>query len=115
MPLGMELGLSPGCVRWGPRSTLPKKRAEPPPQFSAHVYCGQTAGCIKMPLRTEVDLGPGHFVLDGFPLSAKEAQQPPLFGPCLLWPWSPISATAELLFELLAVSDFNRLLSLTQE
>jgi len=31
-------------------------------------------------------------------LSAKGAQQPPpLFGPCLLWPRSPISATAELL------------------
>ena len=27
----------------------------------------------------------------------KQAQQPPLFGPCLLWPRSHISATAELL------------------
>jgi len=30
-------------------------------------------------------------------LSAIGVQQPPLFGPCLLWPRSPISATAELL------------------
>jgi len=27
------------------------------PQFSAHVYCGQTAGWMKTPLGTEVDLG----------------------------------------------------------
>ena len=27
------------CVRWGP-SSPPKKGAEPPSQFSAHVYCG---------------------------------------------------------------------------
>jgi len=31
----------------------------------AHVYCGQTAGWIKMPLGTEVNLGPGDVVLDG--------------------------------------------------
>jgi len=28
-----------------------------PPQFSAHVYCGQTAGWIEMPLGTDVGLG----------------------------------------------------------
>jgi len=55
------------CVRWGPRSTLPKKGAEPPPQFSTHLYCGQTAACIKMPLGMEVGLIPGDFVLDGDP------------------------------------------------
>jgi len=38
---------------------------EPPPQFSAHFYCGQTAGCIKMPLGMEVGLSPSDFVLDG--------------------------------------------------
>jgi len=52
-----------------------------------------------MALGMEVGLGPGHIVLDGVPASAKGAKQPPrLFGPCLLWPRSPISATAELLF-----------------
>jgi len=32
------------CVRWGlgTQLPLPKKEAEPPPQFSALVYCGQT-------------------------------------------------------------------------
>jgi len=41
-------------------------------QFSAHVYCGQTAGWIKMPLGTEV---PGHIV---------RWEQSPT--PRLLWP-----------------------------
>ena len=54
---------------------------------------------MKTTLGTKVDLGPGHIVLYGVLAPAKEAQQPPLFGPCLLWPrsHSPISATAELL------------------
>jgi len=48
-------------------------------------------GWIKMPLGTEVGLGPGHFVLDGDPTPPlKGAQQPTLLrftdrGPCLLW------------------------------
>jgi len=29
-----------------------------PPYFSAHVYCGQTAAWIKMPLGMDVGLGP---------------------------------------------------------
>jgi len=54
------------CVRWG-RAAPPPKGVEPPPQFSAHFYCGQTAGCIKMPLGMEVGLSSGDFVLDGDP------------------------------------------------
>ena len=45
------------------------------------VYCGQTAGWIKMPLGTEVNLSPGHTVLDGDPAPSKGAQQPPSFRP----------------------------------
>jgi len=41
----------------------PQKGAERTSQFSAHFYCGQAAGCIKMPLRMEVGLG--DIVLDG--------------------------------------------------
>ena len=37
------------------------------PQFLVHICCGQMAGWIKMPLRMEVGLGPGDFVLDGDP------------------------------------------------
>ena len=40
---------------------------------------------MNMPLGTEVDLGPGHIVLDGDPAPpTKGAQQSPSFGPCLL-------------------------------
>jgi len=46
---------------------LPKKGAEPPAQFLAHVYCGQTAAWIKMPLVTEVGVGLRQIVLDGDP------------------------------------------------
>jgi len=68
-------------------------------QFLAHVYCGQTAGWMKTPLGTEEYLGPGHTVLDGVPaLRERDTAAPHLFGPCLLWPRSPISATAELMF-----------------
>jgi len=44
------------------------------------------AAWIKMPLGTEVDLGPGDFVLDGDPAPPeKRAHLPhPIFGRCLL-------------------------------
>ena len=70
----------------------------------ALVYCAQTAGWIKMPLRTEVGLVPGHVVLDADPAPAKKGvQQPPTFRPMSFRPMSivakrsPISSTAELL------------------
>ena len=68
---------------------LSKKVAGPRTQFSARFYCGQTAGCIKMPLGMEVGLSPDDFVLHalcftGSQLSLKRAQ-PPVFGSCLLW------------------------------
>jgi len=40
MPLGMDEGLGPGdFVLHGDPAPLPKKEAEPPPQFLAHVHC----------------------------------------------------------------------------
>jgi len=54
------------CVRWGP-STAPKR--------PAHVCCGQMGGWIKMPLVTEVGLGPCDFVLHG-----DTAHPPPIKG-----------------------------------
>jgi len=54
----------PHCAAWG-RSSPSKKGAHP--QFSAHIYCSQWAGWIKMPLGTEVGLGRGDIVLDGHP------------------------------------------------
>ena len=63
MPVGMEVGLIPGhIVLDGAHITSPEKGSRP--QFSAHAYCGQTAGCIKMPLDImEVGCGPGNIVL----------------------------------------------------
>ena len=47
--IGVEVGLGPGhIVRDGTQLLSPKRGQSP--QFSAHLYCGQTAGCIKMPL-----------------------------------------------------------------
>jgi len=75
----------------------PKKGTAP--QFSVHVYCGQTAGWMTTLLGMEVDLGPGHIVLDGVPAPRERGTTAPrLCGSCLLWPRSLISATAELLF-----------------
>jgi len=74
VPLDTKVGLGPGDIELD-GTQLPSKGAQFP-QFSAHICCGQTAGWIETPLCTEVCLGPGHVV----------AQQPPLFGPRLLWP-----------------------------
>ena len=51
------------------------------PKFSVHVYCGQTAGWMKTSLVTEVDLGPGHIVLDGVPALRKRGTAAPSFRP----------------------------------
>ena len=67
---------------------LSPKRGQSP-QFSAHVYCGQTAASIKMPLGTEVGLGPDDIVLYGdpaTPLQKGGRALSPIFGRCLLCP-----------------------------
>jgi len=46
---------------------------------------------MKTPLGTEVDLGPGHIVLDGVPAPAKGAQKAPCF-----WPMSIVATVAHL-------------------
>jgi len=66
MPLGMEVGLRPGDIVLDWDSAPPKKVGTAPP-ILAHVYCGQTAGWIRMPLGMEVGLSPGHIVLGGDP------------------------------------------------
>jgi len=66
MSLDKEVGLDPGDIVLHEDRASPPKRGTAPPTFS-HVYCGQTARWIKMPLGTEVDLGPDHIVLDGDP------------------------------------------------
>jgi len=67
----------PCDVRSGP--TPPKKGAEPPPQFLAHLYCDQTAECTTMPLGMKLGLSPGDFVLDGDPAPPQRGGGAPKF------------------------------------
>jgi len=52
MKLGMEVGIDPGDIVLDGDPAPPSKKETQPPLFD-HVYCGQTAGCIKIPLGTE--------------------------------------------------------------
>ena len=74
---------------------LPFPKRGQSPQFSAHYYCVQMAGCIKMPLGMEVGLSPGDFVLDGDSAPSPKGRSPPIFGPRLVWPngWMDQDAT----------------------
>jgi len=87
MPLGTEVGIGPGDFVFDRYPALPQKKGhspEPPP-FLAHVYCGQTAGWIKMPIGTEVNLGPGDIVSDGVAASPKRGTASQ-FRPISMWP-----------------------------
>jgi len=66
---------------------LPQK-GRSPTQFSAHVYCGETAAWIKMPLGTEVDLGLRDilFGVDSATPRKKGHASPPNF-----WPMSIVA------------------------
>ena len=46
-------------------------------KFSAHVYCDQTAGWVKLVLGMVVGLSPGEFVLDGDPAPLPKKGQSP--------------------------------------
>jgi len=67
----MMVGLGPGHIvlDGDPAPPFPPKKGAP--QFSAHVYCGQTAGYIRMPLGTEVNIGAGDVALHGTQLPPK--------------------------------------------
>ena len=81
IPLGTEIGLILRDIVFDVDPATPRKKHNYPTQFLAHVYCGQMAGWMKTPLGTEVDLGPGHTVLDRVPAPARGARQLPLFRP----------------------------------
>ena len=81
MPLGMEIGLSPGdFVLDGDPAPSPKW-GRAPSQFSAHVYCVQTAAWIKIPFGTEVGLGLRVIVLGGDPAPLPLTRHTPNFRP----------------------------------
>jgi len=52
MPLGADVNVGPGDVVLDGVAAPPEIGTDP--QFSVHVYCGQTAGWMKTPLGTEV-------------------------------------------------------------
>jgi len=95
MSLDMELGLGPGDFVLDVDPTAPSSQFFSwgggegfAPQFSAYVYCGQTARWMKLLLGMVVGLSTGAFVLDGDPApSLKRGRSPsPIFGTFLLWP-----------------------------
>jgi len=86
----MDVGLGPGHIALDGDPAPPPKKAAQPSHFLAHVYCGQMAGWIKMPLGVEVGLGPGHIVLDGDPT-------PPKKGGTALPQYSPMCVVAKRL------------------
>ena len=81
MKLGTQVDLGPGHIVLDGDPVPPPQEREQLSQISAHVYCGQTDGWIKMPLGMQVGLGPGHVVLDEDPApsSPKTGQSPPQF------------------------------------
>ena len=56
------------------------------PQFSARVFCAQTAGWIKMPLDMEVGNDQATLCYMGSQLPPQNGAEPPILGRCLLWP-----------------------------
>jgi len=56
------------------------------PHSSAHVYCGQTAGWVKIPLGMGKASAQATMCVMGTKIPPKEGAQPPIFGQCLLWP-----------------------------
>jgi len=85
-PHGTQVGFGRGDIVLDEDAAPPSKNGHSP-HFSAHVYCGQTAGWIKMPLGTKVGLGPGHILLDEDPTPTEGAQLPsPDFWLMLFWP-----------------------------
>jgi len=75
----MVLDMEVDFVLDGDPALLPKKGVEHPPPISAHFYCGQMAGCIKMPLGMEVGLSPRDFVFDGDPAPLKKGAEPDVY------------------------------------
>jgi len=77
MKLGMQVGLVPGHIVFGGDPAPPPPKGHSPPIFGS--YALRPNGCMDqdMPLCMELCLGPGDFVLDGYPA-------PQIFDPCLL-------------------------------
>ena len=92
MPLGIDVGLGLCDIVFDIDLATAEKGDTHPTQFLAHVYCGQMARWMKTPLGMEVDLSPGHIVLDGVtPSSRERGTAAPSF-----WPMSIVATVAHL-------------------
>jgi len=78
MLLCAEVGLSLRDIVFDVDPAPPRKKVTAPTQFLAHVYYGQTAGWMKMPLCTEVNPDPGDIVLDRDPAPPRKGHSSPL-------------------------------------
>jgi len=98
----MEVGFSLGDIVLDGDQVPPPLKGHSPPNFLAHVHCGQTAGWTKMPVGMEVGLGPGDFVLDGDPTPPKRGTAPPQFsahvycGQTAGWMKAPLGTEVDL-------------------
>ena len=96
MALGTELSLGPVHIvldgDTAPPALLPK-RGQNPLQFPDHLYCGQTAAWIKMPLGTKVGLGLSDILFDVDPATPRKKgyTTPPNF-----WPMSIVATVTHL-------------------
>jgi len=82
MLLGTQVGLRKGDIML---DGTPKKEHSSP-HFLSHVYCGETAGWIKMSFGTEVGLGPGTLCYMGTQLRPHKGHSShPILGPRQLW------------------------------
>ena len=88
MKLCMQIGIGPGhIVLDGDPDPSPKRGSAPPPQFSAHICCGQMGAWITMSLGMELYLGPDNFFCVRWGLRStlpNRGQSPPNFRPMFI-------------------------------
>ena len=113
----MEVGLGPGhmMLDGDPAFPVPIKRGKARQFFLSHVCCGQSAEWIKMPPGTEVGLGPSNVnVVEQAAPHGKGHSSPHSFRPMsVVVKRSPISVSAELLFDLRPRFQITRIQSRT--
>jgi len=76
VPLGMEVGLSPGHIILDGDQLPHPERGTAVPTFQPMSFVAKTTGCIRISLGMEVDLGPVDIVLDEDPAFSKERAAP---------------------------------------
>jgi len=90
MPLGMEVGLSQGHI-------VPDGDPAPLPHWGTAPNFWPIYGVAKWLDGSRCHLVQQHCVRLGPSSPCLKGTRPPVFGPCLLWPRSPILATSEFL------------------